>query len=173
MDAATAGGRFIAGRFSVAGRRLLSTNKVSFVDAERKLFLYVHTEGAWCGQKVRGGHISVGFRSRPQLFRCSGHNLRPQRAHFGAGGHISVGFCSRPLLFRCLGHDLLPQRAHWDAGGHISMRFCAREAESVREDETYFYSIIIILYVRRILLGVPEYILLRHHRVFGRDNIYI
>ena len=52
------------------------------------------------------------------------------------------------------------------------MRFCAREAESVREDETYFYSII-ILYVRRILLGVPEYILLRHHRVFGRDNIYI
>ena len=119
----------------------MSTNKVSFVDAERKLFSPVHTEGARCGRKVRGGHISVGF-------------------------------CSRALLFRCSGHNLLPQRAHFGAGGHISMRFCAREAESVREDETYFYSII-ILYVRRILLGVPEYILLRHHRVFGRDNIYI
>ena len=118
------------------------------------------------------GHISVVFCSRPLLFRCLGHDLLPQRAHFGAGGHISVGFCSRPQLSRCSGHNLLPQRAHFGAGGHISMRFCAREAESVREDETYFYSII-ILYVRRIPLRVPEYILLRHHRVFGRDNIYI
>ena len=172
MDAATVGGRSVAGRFSVAGRRLLSTNKVSFVDAERKLFLYVHTEGARCGRKVRGGHISVDFYAQLLLSRCLGHDLLPQRAHFGAGGHISIGFCSRPLLFRCSGHDLLPQRAHFGAGGHISMRFCAREAESVREDETYFYSII-ILYGRRILLGVPEYILLRLHRVFGRDNIYI
>ena len=158
MDAATVGGRSVAGRFSVAGRRLLSTNKVSFVDAERKLFLYVHTEGARCGRKVRGGHISVDFYAQLLLSRCLGHDF--------------PCFRSRPLLFRCSGHDLLPQRAHFGAGGHISMRFCAREAESVREDETYFYSII-ILYVRRILLGVPEYILLRHHRVFGRDNIYI
>lgn len=36
-----------------------------------------------------------------------------------------------------------------------------------------FYPIVIILYGRRILLRVPEYIQLRRHRVFGRDSIYI
>ena len=36
-----------------------------------------------------------------------------------------------------------------------------------------FYPIVIILYGRRILLRVQEYILLRRHRVFGRDSIYI
>ena len=36
-----------------------------------------------------------------------------------------------------------------------------------------FYPIVIILYVKRILLRVPEYILLCRHRVFGRDSLYI
>ena len=50
---------------------------------------------------------------------------------------------------------------------------CTRGGMCVGKTKLIFYPIVTILYGRRILLRVPEYILLRHHHVSGQGSLYI
>ncbi len=122
---------------------------------------FVHKQGIFCGC---GEEIVLACPHRGCLVWTEG----AKRVHF-------CWFCAHPLPFRCSGHNLLPQRAHFGAGGHtlVHVGTLCYVSVSIRSFSAAPGKSVIILYGRRILLGVPEYILLRLHHAFGRDSIYI